>query len=293
MTLTIRYADAPLGHELCGIDVNDLDDATFAQVEDAFDRYGVIVIRGQRLTPEQHVGFSRRFGGLDRYILDRFNLPTNPMIFVVSNIIENGSPIGMADAGRYWHSDMWSAERPPRGSIMYALEIPHDENGTPLGDTLFASTQAAYDALPEPTKQRLQGLRAVYSGDHYIRHRQEATPTTAPGTKDASEARNAMRDIEITHPLVRTHPRTGRRCLYFSEGAIKEIAGVSAGESAELLADLHRHILQPQFAYRHRWQVGDVVMWDNCSTIHKATSDYALPLRRRMHRTTLSGTVPV
>ena len=293
MGITIRESGAPLGHELLGVDLAALDDETFADVERAFDRYGVVVIRGQRLTPDEHIAFSRRFGELDRYILDRFNLPSHPMIFVVSNIVEDGVPIGMADAGRYWHSDMWSAPRPPRGSIMYAIEVPHGDDGRPLGDTLFASTQAAYDALDESTKRRLHGLRAIYSGDHYVRHRQVATPTSEPGTKDASDARNAMRNIEISHPLVRTHPRTGRKCLYFSEGAIREIAGLPPDESAELLAFLQSHILRPEFAYRHRWQAGDVVLWDNCSTIHKATSDYALPQRRRMHRTTLSGTVPV
>jgi taurine dioxygenase len=292
MTLNIKMVDAPLGHEIQGVDLANLSDEEFDQIERAFDQYGVISIRGQRLTPEQHVNFSRRFGGLDRYILDRFNLPSNPFIFVVSNIVENGTAIGMADAGRYWHSDMWSAKAPPRGSIMYAIEVPSSPNGEPLGDTLFASTQAAYDGLPDALKKRITGRKAVYSGDHYVGHRRTATPTVAPGTKEASEARNALAGVEIEHPLVRRHPRTGRNCIYFSEGAIKNIVGMDQAESDELLQQLHEHILRPEFRYRHKWQVGDVVFWDNCSVIHKATSDYELPLRRHMHRTTLSGTVP-
>lgn len=293
MTLDIRLADAPLGHEIRGLDVAALTTEAFAELEAAFDRYGVIVLRNQRLTPEEHIAFSRRFGGLDRYILDRFNHPQHEMIFVVSNIIEEGKPVGMADAGQYWHTDMWSAERPPRGSIMYGIEIPRAADGTPRGDTLFASTQAAYDALPDAMKQKLDGKRARFSGDAYVAHRKKTTPAAAPGTTVAAEARNALAGIAIEHPIVRTHPRTGRKCLYWSEGSIECIVGMSPEESAETLAFIAQHVLKPEFAYRHKWQEGDVVLWDNCSVIHKATSDYALPLRRRMHRTTLSGTVPI
>jgi taurine dioxygenase len=175
---------------------------------------------------------------------------------------------------------------------MYAIEVPQGADGKPLGDTLFASTQAAYDALPDATKRRIDGRKAVFSGDAYVKHRRETTPAAAPGTKDAADARNALSGVEIVHPLVRTHPRTGRKCLYYSEGAIREIVGLGAAESEELLGEIQRHILRPEFGYRHKWQVGDVVMWDNCSTIHRASSDYELPLRRHMHRTTLSGTVP-
>jgi len=166
--LEIVKSEAPLGHEIRGIDVANLSDAEFAAVEAAYDRYGVVFMRGQNLTPEQHVAFSKRFGELDRYILDKYNMKSNPEIFVVSNIIENGEPIGLGDAGRYWHSDMWTQEKPPRGSIMYALEVPHDERGKPLGDTMFGSMQAAYDGLSDDLRKAIEGRRAVYSGEKLI-----------------------------------------------------------------------------------------------------------------------------
>ena len=125
MSLDIRYTDAPLGHEIRGVDLANLDDATFAEIEQTFDRYGVIVIRGQKLTPQQQVDFSRRFGTLDRFVLERFNMKELPEVFVLSNILDaQGEPIGMNDAGRYWHSDMWVTERPPRPLLDLAATRP-------------------------------------------------------------------------------------------------------------------------------------------------------------------------
>lgn len=294
MELQIRYTDRPLGHEILGIDLSgEVDDALFAEIERAYDRYGVVVFRDQKLTPEQQVRFSRRFGPLDRFVLDRFNLPTLPEIFVVSNIVEDGHPIGMADAGRYWHTDMWVTDRPPRGSILYALEVP-ERDGEPLGDTYFASTAAAYDALPEDVKERLEGRKAVFSIGKYVDYRRNTTPSAdTEAGKLAQTERESLGASEIEHPLVRTHPRTGRKCLYICEGVISRIVGLDQEESDDLIALLERHVVRSEFVYRHRWRVGDVVMWDNCSAIHKATSDYQLPLRRLMHRTTLRGGVTV
>lgn len=138
--MELSFQRVPLGHEVRGVDVRHLDERTFGEIEAAYDRYGVIVVRGQHLTPAEHVEFSRRFGPLERFVLERFNMPEHPEVFVVSNIIENGKAVGMDDAGRYWHSDMWITENPPRGSILYAREVPHDGNGEPLGDTYFASS---------------------------------------------------------------------------------------------------------------------------------------------------------
>jgi len=166
--LDIVMSGAPLGHEIRGVDVGNLSDEEFAAVEAAYDQYGVVVLRNQALTPAQQVAYSKRFGGLDRYILDKYNMKSQPEIFVVSNIIENGEPIGLGDAGRYWHSDMWTQEKPPRGSIMYALEVPHDDSGKPLGDTMFGSMQAAYDGLPDDLRRTIEGKRAVYSGTKLV-----------------------------------------------------------------------------------------------------------------------------
>lgn len=298
MAFHLRFADAPLGHEICGVDLSQpLADAEFEQVQDAYDRYGVVVIRDQHITPEQQIAFSKRFGALDRYILDRYNLKTHPEIFVVSNILgDDGEPIGLGDAGRYWHTDMWSIPAPPRGSFLYALEVPQ-RDGKVYGDTYFSSTQAAYDALPADLRDAIETRQALYSSKRLVEFRVSVAQSQKGGLSREEEegmkerSKNMLQ--EITHPLVRLHPRTGRKCIYYSEGAIAGIVGMPQDEADEVLERLRRHLLKPEFIYRHQWRAGDLVMWDNCSCIHKATGDFELPLRRRMHRTTLRGTVPI
>lgn len=292
MTLDIRYVKAPLGHHILNADLSHLDDATFTAIEDTFNRYGVVVVENQTLPPEAQLAFTRRLGKEVRYPIDAFQLRGFPDIFVVSNVIENGKPIGMADAGRLWHSDMVFTEAPPRCSVLYALEVPQ-LGGEPLGDTLFASTAAAYDALPEATKRRIEGLKTINSYRRYAerRHREEAAKRPE-ATGQAVRDKNQDAHPDIVHPLVRTHPITGRRCLYVSDGTTVEIVGWSQADSDALIGELLAHITRPEFVYRHRWKVGDVVMWDNCSSIHKALDDYQLPARRRMHRTTVEGTRP-
>ena len=295
MALQLRKSGAPLGHAILGVDLSRaLDDATFAEIEQLWDEYGVIVLKDQKITPDQQIAFSQRFGEQEPYMLGEFLLPNHPEIFVVSNIIENGKPIGMADAGRTWHSDLSVLPRPPRGSILYALEVPRDDAGEPLGDTWFASTQAAYDALSDSMKRRIEGLKIIASYDYYIQRRIDRAASKAgeAGTAAAHAAqKNRYPDIE--HPLVRVHPRTGRRCLYLSEELVRGIPGLPDSEAHDLLAELMAHATQPQFTYRHRWSEGDMVLWDNCSSLHRATGDFTPAQRRRMHRTTLRGTAPV
>jgi len=298
MAFHLQFSDAPLGHEIRGVDLSQpMSDTEFEQIENAYDEYGVVVIRDQDITALEQVEFSRRFGALDRYILERYNLKSQPEIFVVSNILgDDGEPIGLGDAGRYWHTDMWSIPAPPRGSFLYAIEVPQ-RDGKVFGDTYFSSTQAAYDGLPEDLRQAIEGREAVYSSKRLVEFRVNAAQAQngalskeeVEGMKERSK--NMLQ--EITHPLVRMHPRTGRKCIYFSEGAIAGIVGMPQAEADEVLERLRQHLLQPEFIYRHQWRVGDLVMWDNCSCIHKATGDFDLPLRRRMHRTTLRGTVPI
>ena len=293
MTLEIRHVDAPLGHHILNADLCHLDDATFTAIEDAFNRYGVIVIENQTLPPEAQLAFTRRLGKEIRYPFDAFQLPGFPDIFVVSNVIENGKPIGMADAGRLWHTDTIFIEAPPRCSVFYALEVPHRDDGEPLGDTLFASTAAAYDALPESTKRRIDGLKAINSYRRYAERRQREVAGSRPETTGQSvRDKNSDAHPDVIHPLVRTHPITGRKCLYIADGTTVEIVGWSQADSDALINELLAHMTRPEFVYRHRWKVGDVVMWDNCSAIHQAIGDYAPPARRRMHRTTVAGTRP-
>lgn len=284
--IAVRRMGRALGAEIGGVDLSGpLPDSVFDSIVEAFHEHQVIVFRGQRLTPEQHIAFSRRFGEIDINVRSRFNKPGHPEIFVVSNIVENGKPIGVTDAGRYWHTDHCYVREPSRCSLLYALEVPR-EGDRVLGDTLFASTAAAYEQLPPEIQERIAGRRAVNSYAYtYDRKVNEFNRTPL-----SAEGREAPPDIE--HPVVRTHPFTGRQCLFVNEGYTTRIVGLPAEESAELLDSLFEHMTRAEFIYRHRWEIGDLLLWDNCATQHKAVFDYALPLRRRMERTTIRGGVP-
>ncbi len=288
-TADVRPYGGTLGAEIRGVDLSqDLDDAAFAALERAWNEHSVIVFRDQKITEEQHIRFSRRFGALEVHVLDQYLHPKHPELFVVSNILDsNGRHIGSYDAGRYWHTDLSYMAAPSRGSILYAIEIPHDDQGRPLGDTVWCSTAAAYEALSEDMKKRIAGLKAEFSLEN--RHQkliQDGDPSAALTETHKQKAPPAV------HPVVRTHPVTGRKCIFVNEGHTVRILDVSEEESRELLAALCAHVKKPEFVYRHRWRIGDVVMWDNIPTQHLAICDYKLPQRRRLNRTTLRGSVP-
>lgn len=285
--LSARPTGAALGAEITGVDLaRDLDEATFGGIVDLLHEHEVVFFRDQQLTPEQHIGFSRRFGELEHHVRQDCCRPGYPEIFVVSNVIENGRPIGSRDAGLFWHSDLAYMREPSRGSLFYAREVPHDDAGNPLGDTLFASAVAAYAALDDGMKRRLAGLKAVNSYvKGYYRDRKS-------GPRPQLTAEQLRRVPDVEHPVVRTHPYTGRKCLFVNEGYTARIVGMDETEGAALLDALFAHVTSPAFVYRHRWRVGDFLIWDNCATQHLAVSDYAAPGRRVMERTTLRGTAP-
>jgi taurine dioxygenase len=242
----------------------------------------VIVIRHQYLTPEHLLRFARRFGPLERSPRTQYALPGYPDILLLSNILDtDGQPIGNAEAGLTWHTDLSYTATPPRGSLLYAVEVPTTAQGEVLGETWFVSTAAAYEALPPAMHQRLQGLRAI--------HRAGAKQY-APGSTLAA----AVQDLpDVLHPVIRTHPITGRQAIYVRAGECVGIVGMPEAEALALIAELSDFVTQPRFLYRHQWQVGDVLMWDNCCAQHRAIKDYALPQRRLMYRVTVKGTVPV
>jgi len=274
-----------LGAEISGVDLTQpLDDATFAEIERAFHDESVVVFRGQPITEEQHIAFSRRFGNLEVHVSGaRYLHPRHPEIRINSNIIENGKPIGATDAGQYWHTDLSYMGAPSKCSLLYAVEVPV-RDGKPLGDTQFSSVTAAYDALSPAMKKRLEGLRAVHSYSHRYYKLTDAGKQRPPLTEEQK-----ARTPDVEHPVVLTHPRTGRKCLFVNEGFTTHIVGMPEAESRALLAELFTHVRQPEFMYAHKWSVGDLLMWDNLSTQHFAVADYALPLRRKMQRTTVTG----
>ena len=281
MSIEVMPTGAALGAEIRGVDLAEpIDDATFAAIEQAYDEHGVIFFRGQIITPPQQVAFTRRFGAIEFNIFgERWSVPGSPEIVVVSNITEDGRPIGVRRAGENWHSDMCYAPRPPRGTMLYALEVP-ELLGLTLGDTEFASAAAAWDALPDAIRHRLEGRQAIFD---FCGRKRAFPPTQAE--KD--------RYPPVRHPIARTHPRTGRKCLYVMRDDCTGIEGIAPDEAEALIAALADHIVKPAFVYRHQWRPGDVLMWDNCTVQHRAIQDYDMPQRRLMHRTTMGGAVPV
>jgi taurine dioxygenase len=285
--LKVQRSSAPLGAEILGVDLSkSLDDAVFREIVDLFHKHEVVFFRNQQLTPEQHVAFSRRFGELELHVRKDCCRPGYPELFVVSNVIENGKPIGSQDAGLFWHSDLCYLKEPSRGSLFHAREVPLDAQGKPVGDTMFASATAAYNALPEVDKRKIEGLKAVNSyAKGYYRDRNSGP--RKPLTKEQK-----MRTPDVEHPIVRTHPFTGKKSLFINEGYTASIVGLDRQEGDALLARLCEHSTRPEFVYRHQWRIGDFLIWDNCSTQHRAVMDYALPQRRVMERATLCGTAP-
>lgn len=281
--MQVTYGGAPLGAEITGIDLGQpIDGATFARIEALFHERGVIVFRDQRLDEERHIAFSRLFGDLEIHVAAQCLRPGYPEVLVVSNIVENGRNIGLADAGQYWHSDLSYVANPSRCSLLYALEVP-EKDGAVLGETLFASAAHAYDSLPDSMKASLAGLTAVHRyGDRYRKQQ-------AAGGRSALSEEQLAKVPDVRHPVIRAHPVTGRKAIFVNEGFTVSIDGMPPEESKALLEQLWARITAPENLYTHRWRVGDLLMWDNCLTQHRAIRNYELPLRRRMHRTTVAG----
>ena len=286
-TMEVVPTGAALGAEIRGVDLaQDLGAEAFRRIEEAFDHYGVIFFRNQEITVEQQIAFARRFGEVEININTQACLPGHPEVLLVSNIKHDGRYIGLADAGTTWHTDMSAYACPPRCSILYAREIPHDATGRALGDTVFASAAAAHDALAPELKARLAGKRATRSYLAKMMARQKAVGLTREITPE-----HLAKVPPVSHPVFRTHPVTGRKCLYVTEGECTGIEGMAEAEALQLISQLHQHLLGPRFQYRHQWRLGDVLMWDNCTCQHLAVRDYG-EQRRLMHRVTVNGSVP-
>ena len=280
MTANVQQLSTAIAARISGVDLSrPLDDSTFRTIRDAFNHHSVIVVPAQDITPAQQVAFSRRFGELDVHVLEENLIDGQPEIFVVSNVRDADKPKGRAKAGWFWHSDFSYQEKPSLGSALYAIEVP--DTG---GDTMFASMYAAHGALSETMKGLLADLEAEHDFrqgyDKYSRHWAEPVPESAFAARPP-----------VVHPVIRTHPDTGRKCVYVNPGYTTRIIGMNRAESEALLGFLHTHCTRPEFVYRHRWQVGDVVMWDNRSAMHHAIGDYG-DARRYMHRTTVAGDAP-
>ena len=281
--LTAQPLSGAVGAEISGVALSDsLSNSAFDAIHRAFLDHSVLVFRDQRLEPDQLVAFSKRFGPLERHVLKQFTHPDNPDVFLVSNVKQKGKPIGAIRAGQYWHSDSSYRAEPAMASVLHALEAP-----TSGGDTLFTSMAAAYEELSEPMQEFLSGLNAVHdytnAWDVFFSRVADRPPLTP-------EERAKVPPVE--HPVVRTHPETGRKALFVNPGFTRHIVGLEEAESRALLDFLFAHAQQPHFIYRHRWTSGDLVMWDNRATWHLAVADYDMNERRHFHRTSIAGDTP-
>jgi taurine dioxygenase len=273
----IRPLSEIAGAEVIGFDATaPFSDADFERIHRAWLTHCVLAFRDQRLTPDAHESFSARFGPLKGHILKQYLLPGRQFTLVLSNKKVNGEPVGLEDAGRYWHSDVSYEDVPPMASMLYGLEIPPTG-----GDTLFASQYAAYDNLPQALKDRVAALKARHVFN-YGKIQAEAGSARKPLTED-QKAQLAG----AVHPVVRTHPETGRKALYVSPGFTVEIVG----EAPALLQELIGYATAPEVIYRHAWKPGDAVLWDNRCLMHHAPL-YDPKYTRHMHRTTIAGTKP-
>lgn len=275
-----------LGVEISDLDLPSLTDREFAELRQLWCRHnGLAVVRNQQLTPETQTCFSRRFGPLfgeqdhfqdsvKPYLLDGF-----PTIYRVSNKkTESGQVMGRARAGSYWHSDVSFRRTPAMASLLYAIEVP--ESG---GDTLFASQIAAYDALSPAMQQLLAPLNAVH--DFRVAAQSSGSYTSADVVQGDFDGRN-----RAEHPVVICHPESQRQALFVNPGFTSHLSGFEAQESQALLEFLYRHAIRAEFVYRHRWQPGDLVIWDNRSTMHLAVQDYTAG--RYLHRSTVIAAEP-
>ena len=270
-----------LGAEIRGVDLKTLDEAAFARVVDAWHEHSVVLVRGQSLSDQDLIAFSRRLGDLDWAPIQengRRFVEGLPEIYIVSNVKVNGEAIGsLGDGEAVWHTDMSYLDVPPKASMLYSLEIPPTG-----GNTSFCTMYGIYERLPGELKARITGLKIKHDGTYnsggYVR--QGVTPTDDPVTSPGA-----------VHPLVCTHPNTGRRMLYLGRRRNAYIGGLELAESEALLDELWSYVDLPQFSWEHVWRVGDLVLWDNRCTMHRR--DAFDPAQRRiMHRTQVKGELP-
>ena len=276
--IEVSPTQAALGAEVRGVDLRNLDELQFSALKRAWHDHQVILVRGQTLSDQDLIAFSRRFGDLDWAPVQetgRLFVEGLPEIYIVSNVTVNGQPIGSLGAGEaVWHTDMSYLDVPPMASMLYALEVPPAG-----GNTSFCSMYAVYEALPDELKRRIASLKIKHDGTYnsggYLRQGVTATddPRMSPGA---------------VHPLVCTHPDTGRRMLYLGRRRNAYLVGLELADSEALLDELWSYVERPEFAWEHVWRVGDLVLWDNRCTMHRR-DPFDDSARRIMHRTQIKG----
>ena len=267
--MNIIESGKTLGARVEGLDLSvPLTDAQFVQLEQALGQYGVLSYPQQTLTSVQLKQFSERFGRLEVNVANMNQEAGLPEVMILSNKVENGKPLGLSDAGQDWHTDMSYSKMIAFTNVLYGIEIPH-RDGEPLGNTEFCNMHAAYDDLPESIKTQLAGMTITHDFEKFW-EKMRLEKGQRPPLTDAQRAAKPP----VSHPIFMTHPITGKKVLYANPGYSMRINELPEAESDEILAFLFKHQLQEKYQYRHRWSVGDVLMWDNMGTLHNAVPDY-------------------
>lgn len=275
----IRELKPRFGAEVLNADLVNGSPEQLEAVVSTFQRRGAILIRDQNMTPDDLLAFIRRFGEPEGHTQQQFTLPGYPNIYVLSNKVVDGKPIGAHNDGVGWHTDYSYKEEPVMCTMLYAVEVPPEGS-----DTLLADMCAAYDALSTERKQQLEGLVIHHSYQYFMETRQY-------GRKPLSEAMKAE-NPDVFHPLVRTHPADGRKALWASTGTVKGIVGMPTEDGLRLIDELVEFITQERFVFRHQWRVGDLLMWDNRCTLHTGTLYDDQKYTRLMQRLWVKGDKP-
>jgi taurine dioxygenase len=278
MALTVHPFDAPLGAEARGIDPRAVDAAALAALRRALAEHGVLVLRDQRLTPAELLAFSRRFGAIEYHVLDQYWLPEAPEIYVISNIVENGKPVGNPREGFGWHTDLSYMPLPTAYTFLYGIETP--EAGA---DTHFCTVYPATDALPADLRARLDTMT--------VRHSYAMLHASRPWAPPLTEAQQA-RSPDVFHPMIRTHPITGRKGMYLGGNTCVAPLGMDGAAGQALIDDLFERATRPAHVYAHKWRQHDLVFWDNRGVMHSATEYDRERYRRLIHRTSVRGEKP-
>jgi taurine dioxygenase len=283
MQIDIRPTPKTLGAEIRGVDLSkDLSDALFAEIHEAFIKYKVLILPDQKIEPVHHIAFSRRFGEPEILYAEEHRVEGFPEIAVLSNEQVDGKHIGVVAAGDFWHSDISYRRETSLATFLYARKLPRVG-----GDTEFADMQNAYATLSAALKERLHGLQGVHTVSKLRNARVEVT---RPGGEEYYKKQAGMKDM--CHPLIRTHPVSGRKGLYLSPRFTIGIEGMDDDEAQPLLDLLFEHVIQEGNIYRHKWRLGDFVFWDNRSVNHRACGGYAMDDIRLLHRTSTRGDQP-
>jgi len=259
--MEFRKLGEGFGVEVEGVDLNSLNENSFARIRSAFYEHQVLVARAQKLTAAQFLSFARRFGRPEPHVIDQFHHPEHADILILSNVEKDGRPTGLADAGTYFHTDYSYLAVPARATMLYSIQVP--KKG---GDTLFANQYAAYEDLASDVKNKIQDLVAL----HHYGNRDDldkGSRTVASVLSDEQEKKVTW----VKHRVARPHPVTGRTALYAVNGSSFGIEGMPEEAALEMLRELARHATQEKYQLRLKYGVGDVVIWDNAALLHSAT----------------------